>query len=87
MPASRRPAIGGRQPGVDRGDQPRLAAGAGFSPSLAPSDERSSAALTPLPTQVRIDNSNSERFTIVDIFAADRMGLLYSITRTLFELG
>jgi [protein-PII] uridylyltransferase len=52
-----------------------------------PTDERRSAALTPLPTQVHIDNSNSERYTIVDIFAADRMGLLYTITRTLFELG
>ena len=52
-----------------------------------PADERRSAALTPLPTRVHTDNSTSERFTIVDIFAADRMGLLYTITRTLFELG
>lgn len=43
--------------------------------------------LPPLPTQVRIDNSTSERFTILDIFAADRLGLLYTISRTLFELG
>ena len=35
---------------------------------------------------VRIDNSTSDRFTILDIFAADRMGLLYTIARTLFEL-
>ena len=27
------------------------------------------------------------RFTIIDIFTADRPGLLYAITRTLFELG
>jgi [protein-PII] uridylyltransferase len=39
------------------------------------------------PTQVNIDNSTSEHFTIVDVFAIDRMGLLYTITRTLFELG
>jgi [protein-PII] uridylyltransferase len=52
-----------------------------------PADERRSATLTPLPTRVQMDNSNSERYTIVDIFAADRMGLLYTITRTLFELG
>jgi [protein-PII] uridylyltransferase len=44
-------------------------------------------AVHALPTQVRIDNSTSERFTIVDVFALDRMGLLYTITRTLFELG
>jgi [protein-PII] uridylyltransferase len=43
--------------------------------------------LPPLPAQVRIDNSTSERFTILDIFAADRLGLLYTISRALFELG
>lgn len=51
-----------------------------------PADQQRQAALSPLPPRVRIDNSTSERFTIVDIFAADRMGLLYTITRTLFEL-
>jgi len=40
-----------------------------------------------LPTQVRADNSTSDRFTILDIFASDRMGLLYTISRTLFEAG
>jgi [protein-PII] uridylyltransferase len=39
------------------------------------------------PTQVRVDNNTSERYTILDIFAHDRMGLLYTITRTIFELG
>lgn len=45
------------------------------------------AALTTMPTQVRTDNDTSERFTIIDVFAADRVGLLYTIARTLFELG
>jgi len=40
-----------------------------------------------LPTQVRVDNSTSDRYTIIDVFAADRTGLLYTITRTLFEAG
>ena len=40
-----------------------------------------------LPTRVNIDNSTSDHYTIVDVFAHDRMGLLYTITRTLFELG
>ncbi len=40
-----------------------------------------------LPTQVRVDNSSSDRFTILDVFAHDRLGLLYTITRTIFELG
>jgi [protein-PII] uridylyltransferase len=49
--------------------------------------DRSPANLNPLPTQVRIDNSTSDRFTVVEFFAADRMGLLYTITQALFELG
>lgn len=44
-------------------------------------------AVPALPPQVKIDNSTSEHFSIVDVFALDRMGLLYTITRTLFELG
>ncbi len=45
------------------------------------------AKVPPTPTQVRIDNTTSEHYTILDIFATDRMGLLYTITRTLFEVG
>ena len=44
-------------------------------------------AVTVRPTRIEIDNSTSDRFTIVDVFTHDRMGLLYTITRTLFELG
>lgn len=51
------------------------------------SQPATAAALAPLPTVVRADNSTSERFTVLDIFAADRLGLLYAITRKLFELG
>jgi [protein-PII] uridylyltransferase len=40
----------------------------------------------PLGTQVEIDNSTSDQATIVEVFADDRPGLLYSIARTLFEL-
>ncbi len=40
-----------------------------------------------LPTRVQADNSSSDHFTILDIFATNRMGLLYTIARTLFELG
>jgi len=38
-------------------------------------------------TRINADNSTSDRYTILDIFARDRGGLLYAITRTLFELG
>ncbi len=40
-----------------------------------------------LPTRIRFDDSTSDRFTIITIFTYDRRGLLYSITRTLFECG
>ncbi len=43
--------------------------------------------LATMPTRVRIDNSTSDRFTIIDVFASDRLGLLFTIARTLFELG
>lgn len=40
-----------------------------------------------LPTEVRIDNSTSEQYTIIDVFTHDRTGLLYTVSRTIFELG
>jgi [protein-PII] uridylyltransferase len=43
--------------------------------------------LQSMPIRVRFDNSTSEQHTIVTVFAYDRMGLLYAITRVLFELG
>ena len=49
-----------------------------------------SARMVPLnrqPTEVRIDNETSDRFTIIDIFADDRQGLLYIITNAIFRLG
>ncbi|HEV7224480.1 MAG TPA: [protein-PII] uridylyltransferase [Pirellulales bacterium] len=48
---------------------------------------RGQAPLPASPTRVRIDNSTSERFTILDVFAADRTGLLYAIGRSLFGAG
>jgi [protein-PII] uridylyltransferase len=41
---------------------------------------------TSFSTQVEMDNVSSDRFTIVEVFADDRLGLLYSIARTLFDL-
>ncbi|MDA3903679.1 MAG: [protein-PII] uridylyltransferase [Desulfuromusa sp.] len=39
------------------------------------------------PSAVEIDNDVSDRYTVIDIFANDKVGLLYEITRTLNELG
>ncbi len=43
--------------------------------------------LPPGQTQVEIDNYSSDRYTIIEVFADDRQGLLYVITKALFELG
>jgi [protein-PII] uridylyltransferase len=40
-----------------------------------------------VPTEVLIDNETSSRFTVVDVFTRDRVGLLHVIARTLFEQG
>jgi [protein-PII] uridylyltransferase len=46
-------------------------------------DESASSRLQ--PTQVRFDNSSSDDFTILTVFAYDRTGLLYDISKTLFD--
>jgi [protein-PII] uridylyltransferase len=40
-----------------------------------------------VPTEVTVDNRSSEQFTVVDVFTQDRVGLLFTITHTMFELG
>ncbi|HWL08135.1 MAG TPA: [protein-PII] uridylyltransferase [Planctomicrobium sp.] len=40
-----------------------------------------------LPNRVKIDNESSDTRTIIDVFAHDRPGLLYTVARTLFELN
>ena len=38
------------------------------------------------PTVVQVDLETSDRYTIIDVFADDRQGLLYVITRAIFDL-
>jgi [protein-PII] uridylyltransferase len=45
------------------------------------------ATLHRVPTQVRVDNDTSDRATVIAVFTYDRMGLLYSIARSLFDQG
>ena len=40
-----------------------------------------------LPTRVVIDNLTAQHMTVIDVFAHDRLGLLYTISRSLFDLG
>lgn len=43
--------------------------------------------ISDLPTRVVIDNDSSDRSTVIDVFAHDRPGLLYLLTRTIYDLG
>jgi [protein-PII] uridylyltransferase len=45
------------------------------------------ATLNRAPTRVQIDNGTSDRATVIATFTYDRMGLLYTIARCLFDLG
>lgn len=40
-----------------------------------------------LPTRVTFDNRTADRYTILSVFAYDQLGLLYTVARTLFEMG
>lgn len=37
--------------------------------------------------EIKLDNRSSDFFTLIEVFAEDRIGLLYQITHTLFEVG
>jgi [protein-PII] uridylyltransferase len=43
-------------------------------------------SLSNLPARVVVDNGSSERFTVIDVFSHDRPGLLYTLSRKIFEL-
>jgi [protein-PII] uridylyltransferase len=51
------------------------------APSILSEDKR-----PPRPPQVMVDNRSSDFFTLIEVFADDRVGLLYLITKTLFDL-
>lgn len=57
-----------------------------FPKKWASSAKRRGEGLEIQPTQVRFDNSTSESHTIITLFAYDRRGLLYAISRALFEM-
>ncbi len=42
---------------------------------------------TQRPNRIEFDNEVSDSYTVIDIYAGDKVGLLYQITRTLKELG
>ncbi|MCH7911427.1 MAG: ACT domain-containing protein [Deltaproteobacteria bacterium] len=40
-----------------------------------------------VPTVIHIDNETSENFTVLEIYAQDRVGVLFTITHALHQLG
>ena len=49
--------------------------------------EETTLALKELTSRVVIDNETSDKYTILDIFTRDKMGLLYTISQTLDDLN
>lgn len=45
-----------------------------------------SSPVSNLPMRVALDNHSSDHCTIIDVFAHDRSGLLYTLTRAIYEL-
>ena len=76
---------------IDRAVEQSLEQPGGQSTGLPPHLEvrRASAKMPGPKPQIRVktDNSTSDRYTIFDVFAYDRTGLLYAVARTFFELG
>jgi [protein-PII] uridylyltransferase len=44
------------------------------------------SSLRKTPSQILVDNESNAKYTILEVYTLDRVGLLYTITRTLFEL-
>lgn len=40
-----------------------------------------------IPNRVEVDNEVSDEYTVIDVYTADRVGILYYITKTIRDLG
>ncbi|MCC6509975.1 MAG: hypothetical protein IT423_12785, partial [Pirellulaceae bacterium] len=50
------------------------------------SKHKAAEGLKTQPTQVRFDNTTSDKHTIITLFAYDRMGLLYDVSKVMFDM-
>lgn len=57
-----------------------------ISAHAAAMGRRAAASFPKSASQVYVDNESAREYTIVEVYTADRPGLLYAITRTLLEL-
>jgi [protein-PII] uridylyltransferase len=62
-------------------DVEQLVAGSRRPPALAPK------FVPRVGTDVHVDNAASDAFTVLDVYTHDRVGLLFTITNSLFHLG
>lgn len=58
-----------------------------LSRKLAPLRNKPQGVQQRLEAKVAIDNKASELYTVVEVFSADRIGLLYDVTKTLSDFG
>jgi [protein-PII] uridylyltransferase len=74
-----------------RGDLARVLAGEESLDALMARRLRASTLpqkpLPRVPTKIVIDNHSARAQSVVDVFTADRVGLLHTLSRTFFELG
>ena len=71
---------------INRSIQEQKASKPSFPTVWSGTSETTAAELNPLPTKVNLDNVTTEKYTIVTVFAYDRIGLLYKITKALYDL-
>ncbi|MCH8829416.1 MAG: [protein-PII] uridylyltransferase, partial [Planctomycetes bacterium] len=50
-------------------------------------DDRIEEPVSEQETRVVVDNDSSERCTVIDVFAHDRRGLLYTLARAIYKMG
>jgi len=71
---------------INRSIQEQKASKPSFPTVWSGTSETSAAELNPMPAKVNLDNVTAEKYTIVTVFAYDRIGLLYKITKALYDL-
>ncbi|MEW4562527.1 [protein-PII] uridylyltransferase [Bremerella sp. JC770] len=57
-----------------------------FTSTWTSRNQRLAEEAIPIPTEIKIDNETSDQYTIVEVFTQDRQGLLYQISRMLFDI-
>ncbi len=72
---------------IERALRDALRAPPGATPAFRRTWQRTGRTAYRPATRVETDNTTSDQATILDVFTLDRPGLLYAVSRTLFEEG